>query len=106
MSRPFSENRFSETGTKTSIGGAVVWERCSGYSSDGIGKSLIYQVYCHARTSTESVLVIPPLNGIIEEQVNEMNELGIPAVHLNPNSQECLFDGSFSHMKLIFELYC
>ena len=70
------------------------------------GKSLIYQVYCHARTSTESVLVISLLNGIVEEQVNEMNELRIPAIHLNPNSQECLFDGSFGHTKLIFKLYC
>ena len=87
MSRPFSENRFTETGTKTSIGGALGWERCSGYSSDGIWQEPLYQVYCHAQTSTESVLVISPLNSIVEEQVNEMNELGIPAVHLNPNSQ-------------------
>ena len=42
----------------------------------GFGKSRIYQVYCHAQTSTESILVISPLNSIIEEQVNEMNELG------------------------------
>ena len=68
----------------------------------GFGKSLIYQVYCHAQTSTESVLVISPLNSIVEEHVNEMTELGIPAVHLNPNSQECLQDISEGKFRIIF----
>ena len=76
MSRPFSENRFTETGTKTSTGGAVGWERCSGYSSDGIWQEPYIPSLLPC---TESVLVISLLNSIVEEQVNEMNELGIPA---------------------------
>ena len=39
----------------------------------GFGKSLIYQVFSMAQTSANaSVLVIPPLNSIVEEQAKEI----------------------------------
>ena len=46
----------------------------------GFRKSLIYQMFCMAKLSSNanvSVLVISPLNSIIEEQVNELNDLGL-----------------------------
>ena len=59
----------------------------------GFGKSLIYQVFSMAQTSANaSVLVISPLNSIVEEQAKEMNGLGIPSVHLKPDIEDCLHD--------------
>ena len=47
-----------------------------------------------AQTSVNaSVLVISPLNSIVEEQAKEMNGLGIPSVHLKPvDIEDCLHD--------------
>ena len=59
----------------------------------GFGKSLIYQVFSMEQTSANaSVLVISPLNSIVEEQAKEMNGLGIPLVHLKPDIEDCLHD--------------
>ena len=69
----------------------------------GFGKSLIYQVFCQAQSSTNtSVLVISPLNSIVEEQTSEMSGLGIPSVHLKPSSEECLKYVSEGKFKIIF----
>jgi len=71
----------------------------------GFGKSLIYQVFCVSQTSERmSVLVISPLNSIIKEQVSEMNDLGIPSVHLKVDNEECLTDISEGNFKIIFSL--
>ena len=50
----------------------------------------------------KSVLVISPLNSIVEEQANEMNGLGIRSVHLKPNIDDCLHDISDGHFRMIF----
>ena len=69
----------------------------------GFGKSLIYQVFSMAQTSANaSVLVISPLNSIVEEQAKEMNCLGIPSVHLKPDIEDCLHDISDGHFRMIF----
>ena len=55
----------------------------------GFGKSLIYQVICMAKLSSNanaSVLVFSPLNSIVEEQVNErkintFDSCGVTASH-------------------------
>ena len=54
----------------------------------GFGKSLIYQVFGEVKQS--SVLVISPLNSIVEEQVVELSELGFPTIHLQENDPACL----------------
>ena len=59
----------------------------------GFGKSLIYQMFCMAKLSSNanaSVLVLSPLNSIIEEQVNEFNDLGLSSVQLKENDADCL----------------
>ena len=59
----------------------------------GFGKRLIYQVFSMAQTyANVSVLVISPLNSIVEEQAKEMNGLGIRSVHLKPDIGDCLHD--------------
>ena len=69
----------------------------------GFGKSLIYQVFSMAQTSANaSVLVISPLNTIVEEQAKEMNGLGIRSVHLKPDIEDCLHDISDGHFRMIF----
>ena len=72
----------------------------------GFGKSLIYQMFCMAKLSSNanaSVLVISPLNSIIEEQVNELNDLGLPSVQLKENDADCLkaiSEGNFRALSL------
>ncbi|XP_068674561.1 putative ATP-dependent DNA helicase Q1 [Montipora foliosa] len=71
----------------------------------GFGKSLIYQMFCMAKLSSNanaSVLVISPLNSIIEEQVNELNDLGLPSVQLKENDADCLKAISEGKFRLIF----
>ena len=70
----------------------------------GFGKSLIYHVFRMAQTSANaSVLVISPLNSIVEEQAKEMNGLGIRSVHLKPDIGDCLHDMiSDEHFRMIF----
>ena len=61
----------------------------------GFGKSFIYQVFCLAKQSSNpnaSVLVISPLNSIVEEQVRELTKLGLPAIHLKENDSQCMAD--------------
>ncbi len=52
----------------------------------GFGKSLIYQLYATAKQLQEDenvvVLVVSPLKSIMTDQIEEMNELGIPSVIL------------------------
>jgi len=54
----------------------------------GFGRISIYQVFCLAKLSTSnpiaSVLVISPLNSIVQEQFSEyeFTKLGLSAVHL------------------------
>ena len=66
----------------------------------GFGKSLIYQVFGEAKQS--SVLVISPLNSIVEEQVVELSELGFPAIHLQENDPACLKAISQGKFRFIF----
>ena len=69
----------------------------------GYGKSLIYQVFAMSDVSTtSSVLVISPLNSIVKEQVTEMIELGISAVHLDPKNEQCLRDIAEGKLRIIF----
>ena len=57
----------------------------------GFGKRLIYHVFSMAQTyANASVLVITPLNSIVEEQAKEMNGLGMRSVHLKPDIGDCL----------------
>ena len=71
----------------------------------GFGKSFIYQVFCLAKQSSNpnaSVLVISPLNSIVEEQVGELTKLGLPAVHLKENDSQCMADISQRKFRFIF----
>ena len=71
----------------------------------GFGKSFIYQVFCLAKQSSNpnaSVLVILPLNSIVEEQVGELTKLGLPAVHLKENDSQCMADISQRKFRFIF----
>ena len=59
----------------------------------GFRKSLIYQVFFLGKQSSNpnaSVLVISPLNSIVEEQVEELTKLGLPAIHLKGNDPQCM----------------
>ena len=77
MSRKNSKRNIAETGTDSSSGGSVGGDVLA-ILPTGFGKSLIYQVFSMAQTSAKaSVLVISPLNSIVEEQAKEMNSLGI-----------------------------
>ena len=49
-----------------------------------------------------SVLVLSPLNNIIEEQVNELNDLGLPSVQLKENDADCLKATSEGKFRFIF----
>jgi len=67
----------------------------------GFGKSLIYQVFClakHSSNSNASVLVISPLNST----VGELTKLGLPAVHLEENDPQCMADISQRKFRFIF----
>ena len=49
-----------------------------------------------------SVLVISPLNSIVEEQVGELTKLGPLAVHLKENDPQCMTDISQRKFRFIF----
>ena len=71
----------------------------------GFGKSFIYQVLCLAKQSSNpnaSVLVISPLNSIVDEQVGKLTKLGLPAVHLKENDSQCMADISQRKFRFIF----
>ena len=62
-------------------------------------------MFCMAKLSSNanaSVLVISPLNSIIEEQVNELNDLGLPSVQLKENDADCLKAISEGKFRFIF----
>ena len=51
----------------------------------GFGKSLIYQMFCMGKLSSNAkrkCVGLSPINSIIEEQVNELNDFGLPSVFL------------------------
>ena len=48
------------------------------------------------------MLVISPLNSIVEEQVVELSELGFPAIHLQENDPACLKAISQGKFRFIF----
>ena len=71
----------------------------------GFGKSLIYQVFCQAKLISNpkaNVLVISPLNSIVDEQVNELAELGFPFIHLKENNADCMKAISKGKFRFIF----
>ena len=71
----------------------------------GFGKSLIYQMFCMAKLSSNanaSVLVLAPLNSIIEEQVNELNDHVLPSVQLKENDADCRKAISEAKFRFIF----
>ena len=75
MSGKNSKHKIAETRTDSSGGGSVGSERCK--LAIFPTWSLIYQVFGMAQTSANaSVLVISPLNSIVEEQAREINGLG------------------------------
>ena len=62
-------------------------------------------MFCMAKLSSNanaSVLVISPLNSIIEEQVNELNDLGLPSVQLKENDADCLKAFPEGNFRFIF----
>ena len=71
----------------------------------GFGKRLIYQVFCQAKLCSNpkaSIFVISPLNSVVNEQVNELAELGFPAFHLKENDADCMKAISDRKFRFIF----
>ena len=88
-----SKRNVADTRTDSSGGGSVGSERCK--LAIFPTWSLIYQVFGMAQTSANaSVLVISPLNSIVEEQAREINGLGpMRPVLWTPSSKD--LDGKF-----------
>ena len=57
---------------------------------------------CDLRPATCDLRFVPAVNSIIEEQVNELNDLGLPSVQLKENDADCLKAISEGKFRLIF----
>ena len=104
-----SENRILETGANRSVGIAsrMPGHDVLGILPTGFGKSLMCQVFCLAKLSANpnaSVLVISPLNSIVEE-VAEWTEPGLSTVNLKEKDVQCMTAISQWKFHVIF-LFC
>lgn len=83
----------------SAVNGLLDGKDVLGVLPTGFGKSMIYQVFVLAsklqREQHTSVLVISPLNSIIEDQIDEANAMGISAVSLGKATIEDLRYGKF-----------
>ena len=68
-------------------------------------KNLIFQLFCEVKLASNPntcILVVAPLNSIVEDQINELTELGFTAVHLKENDPECMKDIAGGKFNLTF----
>lgn len=66
----------------------------------GFGKSLIFQYLCDVlplKCTKNIIIVISPLNAIIEDQVNSLNKRGVPVAVLNTEGSKTSYEKLFVH---------
>ena len=71
----------------------------------GFGKSLIFQLFCEVKLASNPntcILVVAPLNSIVQDQIDELTELGFTAVHLRENNPEYMKDIAGGKFNFIF----